>query len=88
MRNPMLIAAAIAASAVTPAVAQDQVGRYTVTMQVTGSETILLDSVTGETWRLTRVMNREGEPIMWAAVPRSDKLYTSEPQTPPPPKTP
>jgi hypothetical protein len=91
MSNPILIAVAIAVSAATPVAAQDQVGRYTVTMQVTGGEMILLDSATGKTWRLIRVVNQEGgAPIVWSPVPVSDEFATTKPQTPTPtpPKAP
>jgi hypothetical protein len=84
-----LITVAIAVSAATPVAAQDQVGRYTVTMQVTGGEMILLDSATGKTWRLIRVVNQEGAPIVWSPVPVSDEFPTTKPQTTPtPPKAP
>ncbi len=36
------------------------------------SDTMLLDTATGKTWQLTKYTDREGEPVAWDPVARTD----------------
>jgi hypothetical protein len=36
------------------------------------SNTMLLDTLTGKTWQLTKFVDREGEPVAWEPVAHTD----------------
>ena len=45
-------------------------GRYSITMNASGSLSILLDTTTGKTWR---IFIEEDKPLAWRPVPRKDE---------------
>ena len=54
-------------------------GRYSITMNASGSLSILLDTTTGKTWR---IFIEEDKSLAWRPVPRNDQLLEPSPQSP------
>ena len=45
-------------------------GRYSITMNASGSLSVLLDTTTGKTWR---IFIEEDKSLAWRPVPRKDE---------------
>jgi hypothetical protein len=84
MRTLFAIAIAALLSSVAQAQEIDKVsaegrGRYSITMNASGSLSILLDTTTGKTWR---IFIEEDKSLAWRPVPRNDEPSEPSPQSP------
>jgi hypothetical protein len=84
MRTLFAIAIAALLSSVAQAQEIDKVsaegrGRYSITMNASGSLSILLDTTTGKTWR---IFIEEDKSLAWRPVPRNDQRSEPSPQSP------
>lgn len=75
MRNSVIGVFALFLSTVAPAQAGPvgAPGRYVIVHSPhIQSDTMLLDTATGKTWQLTKFVDRDGEPVAWEPVARTD----------------
>jgi hypothetical protein len=56
-------------------VSAEERGRYSITMNASGSLSILLDTTTGKTWR---IFIEEDKSLAWRPLPRKDEAATDQ----------
>ena len=74
-----LVVMSLSSNAVAQAGPVGGTGRYVIVHSPhVQRDTVLLDTVTGKTWMATQYTSREGEPIVWVPMTRTDNSAEME----------